>query len=139
MAMISSDTINEIAQHLGMGMDCHYNTKTNELITVPGRQFNAEKEFLAEFKEQFAKIKKNKKDFLQIEVLDSRESFGIMEGFAAQITNESTKRKLFNALEGRKPFQNFKHLVHNSNFRQDWFDFEQSEMERIVRERLGVS
>jgi len=43
---------------------------------------------------------------------------------------------LENILANKKPFQNFKHKVDHSDFRQSWFDFKHSELEKIVETQL---
>ena len=35
-------------------------------------------------------------------------------------------------LNNRNPFANFNHLIHSSDFRQDWFDFRQRQLEQYV-------
>lgn len=114
--MISSKVIDEIVQNLDTGMESYYNSETNEVISVPGRQFRGEDEFLENFKESFDKIKKNKKKLVCIEVLESFQSFEIMEDFAAQISNKRFQKQVFRALEKRKPFQHFKELVEYSDY-----------------------
>ncbi len=37
-----------------------------------------------------------------------------------------------NILANRKPFQRFKYIIEHSDFRQNWFDFKQSELEKRV-------
>ena len=39
--------------------------------------------------------------------------------------------------ENKKPFQNFKSVIDNSNFRKNWFEFKQNQLERIVEKRLN--
>lgn len=136
--MISLKVIDEIVQNLDAGMDSYYNSETNEVITVPGRQLIVEDEFLEDFKDSFDKVKKNKKKLVCIEVLESFQSFEIMEDFAAQISNKRFQRQVFQALGKRKPFQHFKHLVEYSDYRQEWFDFKQQALENHVRKHLEI-
>lgn len=35
--------------------------------------------------------------------------------------------------EGRKPFANFNHQIHNSDFREDWFTYRQKRLEKHVK------
>jgi len=35
-----------------------------------------------------------------------------------------------------KPFQNFKYVIDNSNYRNDWFDFKHKAIEQIVKSIL---
>jgi len=43
---------------------------------------------------------------------------------------------LESVLANKKPFQNFKHIIDHSNFRQSWFDFKQKELEKRVETQL---
>jgi hypothetical protein len=129
--------IKEIAGNLDCGMDCYYNSKTDEIIAIPNlSQVSDEEEFKKVFLGDLEKIKKQKSDFIKIEVLESFESFKIMERFVEQMTDDQFKQELENILIRKKPFQNFKHSIDNSDFRQNWFDFKQNELEEIVKNLL---
>jgi hypothetical protein len=79
---------------------------------------------LANWKEEIAKVKKNRKKFIEIESMSSPESFKVMEEFVHSLENNPTKIRLLTALEGHKPFANFKHQIENSDHeRQLWFVF----------------
>ncbi|HUH27693.1 UPF0158 family protein [Gelidibacter sp.] len=120
--------IKEIAQELDCGNDCYYNPKTNELITIPnfGEMLDEN-----EFRESFGA------EFIKIEVLESFQSFKIMERFIAQIADKQFQSELENILERKKPFQNFKNRIDNSDYRQNWFDFKQNVVEKIVETQLN--
>jgi inorganic pyrophosphatase/exopolyphosphatase len=92
-----SNIITEIAQELDCGNDCYYNSKTNEIVSIP--------------------------DFSQI---SDEEEF-----------KEIFQAELENILQKKKPFQNFKIKIDHSDFRQSWFDFKQSELEKIVKNQLN--
>ena len=91
------------------------------------------------FKGQIEKVEKNEDAFIKIEPLDSFQSFKIMKNFKDQLSDNTLQNELKNALTDRKPFQNFKRLVDNSNFREDWFDLKQNEIEKIVSKILVVN
>lgn len=130
--------IKEIAQELDCGNDCYYNPKTNELITIPNfGEMLDEDEFRESFGAELKKVKKNKAEFIKIEVLESFESFKIMERFIAQIADEQFQAELEIILERKKPFQNFKNTIDNSDYRQNWFDFKQNVLEKIVETQLN--
>lgn len=69
--------------------------------------------------------------------MESLESFKIVERFVEQITDKKLKMELENVLANKKPFQNFKHSIDNSDYRQKWFDFKQRELEKIVEKKLN--
>ncbi len=133
-----SKIINEIAQELDCGNDCYYNPKTDEIISIPNfGQISDEDEFRDAFVAELKKVTKNKKEFIKIEILESFESFKIMERFVSQIADKKFQAELENILERKKPFQNFKNRIDNSDFRQNWFEFKQKELEKIVETQLN--
>ena len=133
-----SRIIKEIAQELDCGNDCFYNIKTDEIIAIPNFSIISDDEaFMECFGADLKKVKKNKADFIKIEVLESFESFKIMERFIGQISDAQLKSELENILQNRKPFQNFKNRIDNSDKRQEWFDFKENELEKIVETELN--
>ena len=127
--------INEIAQELDCGNECYFNQKTKELICLPNADLmeTAGEDYYKEmFQDDFKKIELQKKDLIKFEVLESFESFRIMEDFKNQVENDEFVEKLDQALNRRKPFQNFKNLIDNSEYREQWFKFKQKEIEKIV-------
>jgi len=52
-----------------------------------------------------------------------------MENFKHQVQNDEFEIKLDQALNRRKPFQKFKNLIDNSEYREQWFEFKQKEIE----------
>ena len=133
------DIINEIAQQLDCGNECYFNQKTKELVCIPNADLMAmgDEEYYREvFKEDLEKVKSQKKDLIKFEVPESFESYKIMENFKNQINDDKFKKKLDEALNRRKPFQNFKYLIDNSEYRDDWFGFKQKELEKMVLETI---
>jgi antirestriction protein ArdC len=133
-----SRIVSEIAQELDCGNDCYYNPKTDEIVSIPNfGQISDEDEFRETFSAELKKVNKNKTEFIKIEVLESYESFKIMERFIDQIADAEFKTNLENILQRKKPFQNFKNSIDNSDFRQKWFDFKKIELEKIVETELS--
>ncbi|SDH10681.1 MULTISPECIES: UPF0158 family protein [Winogradskyella] len=133
-----SKIIKEIAQELDCGNNCYYNSKTDEIIAIPNfSNFPDEDEFRECFKADLKAVQKNKTHLIKIEVLESFESFKIMEQFIEQIDDVVFKTKLKTILENKNPFKNFKNSIDNSGFRQDWFDFKKLELEKIVETQLN--
>ena len=129
--------IKEIAQVLDSGFNCYYNPKTDEIVTIPNfGQISDEDEFRETFGVELEKVKKSKAEFIKIEVLESFKSFKIMERFISQIADKQLQAQLENILERKKPFPNFKNSIDNSDYRQNWFDFKQNELEKIVETQL---
>jgi len=138
MANSNKNIIKEIAENLDCGFNCYYNSNTSEIVTIPNFSNIAdEEEFKEIIQEGLEKINKQKAGFVKFEVLESFESFKIMERFVEQISDQQFKSELENILQKKKPFQNFKYLLDNSDYRQRWFDFKQTELERIVENQLN--
>ena len=135
MIEIDDKKINEIAQYLDCGMNCYLNIKTGELIDIPENYEEIDDEDAIEmFGDILEKIEDP--DFKKIEVLESYDSFQIMKSFLDKVTNSALQSKLELALEGKKPFANFKNLLDNSDFRESWFAHKQVELEKYVREQI---
>lgn len=133
----SQKIISEIAQEIDCGSDCYYNSKTEEIIAIPNSSLVDDKKMFQEiFGENLKKIKAHQKDYIKIEPLQSFESFKIMEKFTNRITDQYLQSKILDSLRQKKPFQNFTNSIENSNYRQDWFDFKNAELEKIVRDIL---
>jgi len=134
---IKQHIVKQIAQELDCGFDCYYNPKTDEIVAIPSfAQFSDEEDFKEAFRDRLEKVEKHKTDFIRFETLKSFESFKIMELFVKQLSDQNLKPELENILENKKPFQNFKHEVDHSEFRQSWFEFKKSELEKIVKNQL---
>ena len=132
---IAKNLIREIAQYIDCGHDCFYNLKTKELFWIPNIQLltSGDEDYHREiFKEDLDKVKSQKKDLIKFEVLESYQSFKIMEHFKNRIDDDRFRYSLQQALNKRKPFQNFKYLIDHSEYRDDWFEFKQKELEKIV-------
>jgi antirestriction protein ArdC len=130
--------IKNIAQELDCGNECYYNPKTGEIIAIPNfTNFSDEEEFKEIFSKDLGKVNQKKTNFIKIETLESSESFKIMERFVEKLNDQNFKAKLQDILIKKKPFQNFKHNIDHSDFRQKWFDFKHSELEKIVENQLN--
>ena len=78
---------------------------------------------------------------MRIDPPETWESFDIMEGFIRECVpdNDSIGKQLRYAISGRKPFRNFKRVINGSVYRQNWFDFKQSRLERMAEDVLGYA
>ncbi|WP_423820437.1 hypothetical protein [Salinimicrobium sp. TIG7-5_MAKvit] len=74
---------------------------------------------------------------MRIEPMHSIHSYAVMESFADQLEVDGLKKKLLAALNRPKPFRNFNYLIHQSDFRQEWFDFRQDKNVEWVREQIS--
>ena len=123
MIPLKKEVIKEIAEQMDMGFKAYLHRETAELIFVPDLdQFSGMD--LDGWDEDLAKLKKDKKKFVEIERMDSSDSFRIMQDFAEQVEDSSIRTVLLEALGRRKPFSQFKDAVDNSgDYREQWFAF----------------
>ncbi len=124
--------INEIAQNLECGLNSFYNPKTGELVALPAEIDEYSDEFET-FQDDFEKIDQNGQNYISFEVLESWESFVIMEDFVSEMPESKIKTKLHNAISNSKPFKNFNAIIHQSLNRDDWFQFKTIALENRVR------
>ena len=76
---------------------------------------------------------------IKIEKPGSHEAFRFMEQFIEDVIPEGKlKAQLWIALSGSHPFRNFNDIVHECDYREDWFAFKQEALEKYVRRELGV-
>jgi hypothetical protein len=140
--------VRRIADSLGGNFICFFNPDTLEVEDVPKELFDEgyyddESEEDDDESEEDEEEKENEsvltfmkwEKCVKIEPLDSSKSFKIMEDFVDQLSNGKEAGKLSQALNGRKPFAGFNHLIHNSKYREDWFAFRQKELEKHVIRR----
>ncbi|GHT01146.1 hypothetical protein AGMMS49525_01100 [Bacteroidia bacterium] len=133
------DIVRQMASNLSAGIVCFFNPDTLEMEDIHESLLN---EML--FHEELEEDEESDEDDLftlkhhtwdkciDIEPLESRESFVIMEDFVEQLPNGREKNRLIQALNGRKPFANFNNVIHNSKYRENWFDFRQKELEKHI-------
>ncbi|QXP61977.1 hypothetical protein H0I26_17585 [Olleya sp. HaHaR_3_96] len=132
------NSVKRIAEELDSGFDCYYNSKSDDIIAIPSVSLFSNEEDLKEaFQTQLETIEKHHTDFIKFEVLQSFQSFKIMEQFVQLITDQLLKAELEQILTNKKPFQNFKYKIDHSEFRQDWFDFKRNALEKIVVNQLN--
>lgn len=125
--------ISDVAEDLIVGFNCYINANTLEYESFP-----QEMDFDLSESETEESINENDYKHLQwetcitIEPLSSNDSFTIMEKFVQIQDDNAFANKLLYALEHKKPFANFNHLINNSKNRNSWFDFRKNETEYYV-------
>src|SRR5687767_15043310 len=104
----------EVAEAMSMNnMRKFINLDTLEVNMHP-----AEDHFFFEDMEDTAKEAiENPDKLLAIEILTAFKSFRIMKAFAETVKVKGLQRNLIQALERKKPFSNFKHIIDNSPIR----------------------
>lgn len=137
--MKTSNIIYQIAQEISCQCTCYYNPKTQEIIGIPQENpIWSNSDFEEAFGDQLKIISENKNDFIKFNVLESNESFKIMESFVEQLTDNHYKFELEDILQKPKPFRKFKSMIEYSDYRQDWFNFKQKKLELRVKKQLDA-
>lgn len=134
--------VSEIADGLSAGLICFFNPDTFEVEDIPKELAYDPEEFEMMTGETFesAGLKhENWPNCLTIEPMESHDSFKIMECFVDEVKDINFQEKLINALNRNKPFANFKYLVENSDYRQQWFDFRQAKYEFYVWDIIRIN
>ncbi len=136
MIKLTKDQIKDIAGELICGMNCYYNKKTEGIIKIPDID-NQIGDIDEVWKRDLKRVEDNQSDFVEFEMMDSRESFLVMEYFTDSVDDPELREELINALNRPKPFSNFKWIVDNSgDYRQRWFDFRDKKYIEWVEDRI---
>lgn len=134
MALEISDTqVKEIAEWLEMGEQCYIHKKSGELIHFPDPDLIDDMEC---WEEIIGKVEGQEDQYITFEKMDSTSAFEVMESFVKTLPVSHSTARLMTALSGSKPFRHFNHVIHESEFRDDWFDFRLEANMRWVREQL---
>jgi hypothetical protein len=136
---LTDKQIEEIAENLDCGMRCYYNLKTGEIKTIINFDswIGADEEL---WEEELNEIEENWGDYFEFNPFESHESFQIMVDFAENVNDIRLQNNLINALNRRKPFQNFKWQIDNSGeYRQLWFDFKKMRYIQWVKEQIDFN
>ena len=134
--------VSEIADGLSAGLICFFNPDTFEVEDIPKELAYDPEEFEMMTGETFESAglnHENWKNCVTIEPIESRDSFKIMEYFVDEVKDINLQEKLINALNRNQPFANFKYLVENSDYRQQWFDFRQAKYEFYVWDIIRIN
>jgi hypothetical protein len=135
---IITEKIKEIAQELDCGMKCFYHNATGEIESYPD-ELKGHAGFEAAFwNDILKKIKKNRKQYISFEGMESHESFRLMEIFIAKIDDEKTRTYFEEAIGRRKPFQQFKACLQEyDGLQQQWYQFKDEQLIKWVADQLA--
>jgi len=161
---LSDEQIREIADMLDVGHICYINTNTGETIFMMNNEMLSnygiswedddeedekpddgtpdwQDEMYAEVKADMNKIYSwDLKDTIRIEKPESHEAFKFMERFVDEVIPEGKlKQDFWKALSRSHPFSNFNAIVHDCEYRENWFEFKQNALEEYVRDEMGYS
>jgi len=136
MINLTKDQIKEIADQLDCGMRCYVNKETGNIKSIPDFD-NWFSDDLEPWSDLINELEENRDKYIEIEKMESHESFEIMADFAENVDSKELKNSLINALNKKHPFRNFKWVVDNSGlYRQKWFDFKNQRNIEWVENKL---
>ena len=134
--------LTEIADSIDAGLTCFLNLDTLEVEEIPKNEFELYLDDPDDEDNDSADEPEIKhfewENCLEVEPLESNESFRIMKAFAENMEDHHFQNKLVNTLSNRKPFANFKFAIDNSPYRQQWFRFKKKWLENYVNDLLII-
>jgi hypothetical protein len=135
---ITPEKINEIVQELDCGMKCFYHIATGDIESYPD-ELKGHAGFEEEFwKDTIKKVKKNYKQYISFEGMESHESFRLMEIFIGNIEDGNTRIYFEEAILRKKPFQQFKACLHEyDGLQQQWYLLKNEQLIKWVQEQLA--
>jgi hypothetical protein len=136
---MTDDQITELAGNLDSGLRCFVHRETKVIVTTPDSVNDpwSDSELWDDANEE---IEKNFDSYVEIEKVDSKESFKLMQNFIETIEDERLRDKLDQALSRPKPFRNFKFEVDNSGpYRLKWFDFKNQKLIEWVKGQVTLN
>ncbi|HVK97159.1 MAG TPA: UPF0158 family protein [Flavisolibacter sp.] len=137
MVSISDEMIKEIADQLDSGMKCFYHLPTGELISYPDELKMGGVIDDEIWGEDIEKVEENFHEYIPFTAMESHESFQVMEDFIELIQEEKVRRKFEEIILRRKPFQQFKYLLHDyPDLRQQWFASKSERYKEYVKEQI---
>jgi hypothetical protein len=133
MKTLTQEQIIEIAEELDCGFRSFWNKTNGELLFIPNELKFPGMDIEA-WSEEIEKLDANFSDYVEIESMQSYESFEIMVDFVETIPDSNKlKDRLMYALNKKKPFREFKFVIDNSgDYRQKWFDFKNENLQKWV-------
>lgn len=135
--MIDDKLIQSIADEIDCGFNCYVHRETLKLISIPDLDNHPEIDIKAWRKEKL-EIEKRSDQYYFFEPLEPYESFEIMENFLEVVDDQNLRGRLFSALNKRKPFSNFKHILdYSGDYREKWFKFKHESLIYIITERFN--
>ena len=117
-------------------MRCYINKETCAIQTTPDfDNWYTDDELWTDILNE---LEENWDKYIEIERMESRDSFDLMADFAESVDSRELRDCLINALNKKHPFRNFKWVVDNSGpYRQKWFDFINQSLIEWVEKKLG--
>ena len=138
MKNLTQEQIKEIAEQLDCGFRSFWSKIDGELLFIPDTFKHPDMD-IEVWSDEMEKIDNNFTDYVEIEQMESHDSFEIMADFIETLSDsDKLKDKLIDALNKNKPFREFKFVIDNSGiYRQKWFDYKNERMQKWVTDRFN--
>ena len=80
----------------------------------------------------------NKDRYFHIKPISSHEGFEIMQDFAVSEESEEIKEHLFDVLQQRKPFRNFKNAIKNyPDVEKKFYEYKDARLKEMLKDQLA--
>ena len=133
---VSEKIVAEIADNLDTGMLCFLHKRTGNIKTIIDEMkwLGADTEA---WEEDMEEIDMNRLDYIEIESMNSHESFEVMVDFTETVNNRYVKENLERALSRSKPFRHFKSQIDDENeYREEWFAYKKERYIQFVKNQM---
>lgn len=135
---MTDQQLNEIADQLDFGFLCFIHKKTKALVVIPDELSHPDMD-TESWEKDIKEINKHSKSYFEVEKMDSRESFKVMEDFVDTVDDGRIQDRLRESLQRPKPFQNFRFDIDRSGpHRQKWFEFKKNRNIEWVKEQIEI-
>lgn len=135
---VPQDILNDIADNMEAGFKCFLHRKTLEVVTYLDQDQYPDMDSEV-WQEEIDKIFNDRENYIEIENMNSSESFKAMEDFVETVDDNILKIQLIQALENKKPFKNFKYQIDNSGgYREQWFAFRTNKNIDWIKRQLNI-
>jgi hypothetical protein len=134
--LMTKEQIKEIAGNLEMGFRCLIHKESLKMTFIPDEDKHLDIE-IESWKKELKAINKTRNKYFEIDGMDSRNSFRIIEEFIESVDDRHLQEKLGQAIRRPKPFSNFKFEIDNSGpVRDKWFAFKENKLMEWVEGQL---
>ncbi len=136
---MTPEQLNQIADELDNGFKCYLHKNNGSVISIPDELRYPDME-IDSWEGEIKQINSHPSEYIEIEPLDTRESFRIMEDFVDTVSDPAIQTRLAESLQRPKPFQNFRLDIDRCGpYRQKWFDFKKNRTVAWVKEQIEIS
>jgi len=120
------------------------NKRTGKLITLSDDQLSQAEEDIdvgdsPEWEQEAIRVAKEvigSDHYIPLPTKFEINEYHIMEDFCYTVESEKVRDKLLNAISGRGAFRRFKDAIHFLDIQDDWYRFQNEELEKIAIEWL---